>query len=764
MNPVRGFPTRSRMSKNHYSRLLMGPTSNGVNIFNSLGSNYSFTSAMRMLFSVDGQSSEANLKTYLEHRYKGRAILTYKGREALFLAASALREGDIAINGFTCFAVYEAIVESGHAIHYIDIPKDALNFTSEALRAALASNPSIRAVVVQNTFGITCDIRGIKTVCDEHGIALIEDLAHSIGARYASGDETGSVGDFVILTFSQDKVVDAVSGGALIIRNEKYGTIALSAKKISYNQQLKDRLYPSLTWKIRAAYGLGIGKFVHAIARALHLLSTPFGVDSAGSVHRLPRWYCANILREFENLEVVASHRRVIAETYQNLLDNQLQFSFDTKYSANLRFPIRTENRDNLIAFLKERGVFVSDIWYDAPIAPKKYLHRTNYAGQCPNAEHISDTILNLPTHINVSRADATTIAAYINEWLAAEHTKEYEVQVITDYSAWEAFIEKLKPHSFLHSWKWGEHYEETGSKIFRIGLYQGKTLIGIALLIKIQARRGSFLLCPHGPLIANPAHEEGALAALTEHCIRIGKDERCDFLRFCPLSPASQNSSAMYKRLGFRDAPIHMHPELAWILDITKSEDDLLREMRKTTRYLVKKMERDGVLITQSNNSDDIEKFWPIYQATVERQHFTPFSKESLKKEFELFAKDDQAAFFFGKYRGEVVAAAIIIFYNGQAFYHHSGSIHKSKDINASYLLQWHVIQEAKRRGCTLYNLWGISPENRPKHPWAGLSLFKKGFGGFAEAYLHAQDKPLTPKYALNYLIETTRRLRRGL
>jgi peptidoglycan pentaglycine glycine transferase (the first glycine) len=169
-------------------------------------------------------------------------------------------------------------------------------------------------------------------------------------------------------------------------------------------------------------------------------------------------------------------------------------------------------------------------------------------------------------------------------------------------------------------------------------------------------------------------------------------------------------------------------------------------------------------VEITMSADPADIEKFWPVYQATVERQHFTPFGKEGLKKELELFAKDGEVAFFFGTYQGEIIAAAIIIFYNGQAFYHHSGSIQRSKEINASYLLQWRVIQEAKRRGCTLYNFWGISPDDKPAHPWAGLSLFKKGFGGFAEEYLHAQDKPLSAKYALNYVIETGRRIKRGL
>jgi len=57
----------------------------------------------------------------------------------------------------------------------------------------------------------------------------------------------------------------------------------------------------------------------------------------------------------------------------------------------------------------------------------------------------------------------------------------------------------------------------------------------------------------------------------------------------------------------------------------------------------------------------------------------------------------------------------------------------------------------------------WGIAPENRPKHPWTGLTLFKTGFGGYKEEYLHCQDLPVTLKYWLNYTVEKMRRIKRG-
>ena len=729
-----------------------------MNIFNSLGSNYDLTDAVRILFSFGGTGTQKRLEKYLEQRYGGKAILSYKGRDVLTLALNALPEkGRIAFNGYTCLAVYESMVESGHVPLYLDIAENALDFSQETLRSALEQHKDIKAVIVQNTLGFPYDIVAIEKLCREHDIPLIEDLAHSIGARYADGREAGTVGDFVIFSFSQDKVIDAVSGGALVLRNQNYHVEA-PREGVSFGQQLKDRLYPSLTWKIRMAYAFGIGRPYHALVRMTGILSSPFGKKYGPRI--LPGWYCANILSGYTMLEKVAARRRAIARIYADEINGRVRMRVSTNDAANLRFPLVVEGRDRLIEELRNAGVHVSDTWYDAPVAPKKYMHRAAYAGECPHSENMSAHMLNLPTHANVSERDARSIARLVNNWLHADANTEYTPALVTERDEWEAFMRKRQPHSFLHSWLWGEHAEATGSKIYRIGIYKGDELVAAALLIKVSARRGAFLLCPHGPVIAE--NEAEILRLLARECTRIATAEKCDFIRFCPLAKDSFEERARYRALGFRDAPIHMHPELSWMLDVTKSEDDLLRDMRKTTRYLIKKMEKEGVEVEMSTNPDDIEKFWPVYEATVQRQQFTPFKKTDLRKEFELFAKNANAAFFFGNQHGIIVAAAIIVFYNGQAFYHHSGSL--SSGSNVSYLLQWRVIQEAKRRGCTLYNFWGISPVDKPNHPWAGLSLFKKGFGGFAEEYLHAQDKPLTAKYGLNYVVETSRRIRRGL
>jgi dTDP-4-amino-4,6-dideoxygalactose transaminase len=392
-------------------------------IFNSLGSNYDFGYVVKSLFGFsDGRKS---LKNVLKSRFKGDVELFYKGREAIetALRISRLRKGEyVAVNGFTCYVVYKAIINAGLKVEYLDIDPKGLNFSPEVLEGAIKRNSKIKAVIVQNTLGYSCDIENISTICKKNGIVLIEDLAHSVSTIYKSGKEAGRYGDFIALSFSQDKIIDAVSGGALIIRNprfKKYSGIA--QKNISLILYLKDRLYPNFTFLIRKTYWfLGMGKVFHYLLRRLHLLSTPIG-DREDSLHILPNWHSLLARNYVLNLDKDIEHRKKISAIYRERIDPSLlsgKLLADLDRSTNIRFPIFVDKRESLIEYLKINGIHVSDIWYDAPISPKKFIKLTDYKNQCPIAEGVSSKIVNLPTHKNVSVKEAAFIADKINQWL----------------------------------------------------------------------------------------------------------------------------------------------------------------------------------------------------------------------------------------------------------------------------------------------------------------------------------------------------------
>jgi len=349
------------------------------------------------------------------------------------------------------------------------------------------------------------------------------------------------------------------------------------------------------------------------------------------------------------------------------------------------------------------------------------------------------------------------------------------DIKEITNKDEWEEFLHGCSEKTFLQSWNWGEFQVKDGNKIWRLGAYNGALLVGVALVIKFSARRGTFLFIPHGPVVIEglaAKDKKEILELVLAELNSIAKEEKASFIRVSPIFLRSEENASIFNDLGFREAPIHAHPEVTWELDITSAENDLLMGMRKTTRYLIRQAEKNlDIKIIKSTDIKDIEFFKPVYVETAKRHHFTAFANDYVEKELAAFLQSDQIMIFLGEYKNQVVSVAIFVFWQDICFYHHSGSLSKHNKIPVSYLLQWEAIKEAKKRGCKTYNFWGIAPNiktekdaSKSKHPWAGLSLFKMGFGGEKKEYVKTQDFVLSKKYWWNYIIEKMRKFKRSL
>ena len=339
------------------------------------------------------------------------------------------------------------------------------------------------------------------------------------------------------------------------------------------------------------------------------------------------------------------------------------------------------------------------------------------------------------------------------------------EIKEITQYSAWNSFLNKDTTHSFLQSWEWGELQKKQGYKIIRLGILNNKRLLAITLVIKIQSKRGNFLFVPHGPIIdpkENNSRTKIMLESLLKYLKHLAQEENFSFIRIAPIIEDTENNRKLFSNFGFKTAPIYMHAERTWVLDLNKSEEILLSEMRKTTRYLVKRADREGVVIEQRFDAKAFEEFSRIYKETADREHFVPFSLSYIKHEYEEFNITNNVLFLFGKVNKEYFASALILFTKYAAFYHQGASIHTK--IPVTYRLQWEAIKEAKKRECILYNFWGIQQNGRTPKDWGGLTMFKTGFGGRQIDYVPTQDYIISPKYYITYLYERYLAFKRGV
>jgi peptidoglycan pentaglycine glycine transferase (the first glycine) len=330
------------------------------------------------------------------------------------------------------------------------------------------------------------------------------------------------------------------------------------------------------------------------------------------------------------------------------------------------------------------------------------------------------------------------------------------EIESKEKYDQGLAKIAKEDRH-FLQAYEYGQLQKDLGHQPIYLGFFQKENLEKSILIILFRAKRGSYLFCPYGVFCG----EE--LKALIPYLKNLAKQLKVDFLRFSPLMDDNENNKKMFAELGFRDAPVHMmHPELDWSLDITKDEKVLLKEMRKNNRYGVNKAMKDGVEIEVGSTQQMLDIFYELHEETAKRQGFIPWSKKFLDAQLKYFGPKAEMKIYLAKWQDKFIAGAVIMFYEGRSYYHHGASLSEYNKVSASYLIQWRAIQEAKAAGFYEHSFYGVV-DNAPKHPWAGLSFFKKGFGGKPRAILHCQDLKITWKYWLNFIVETTRRIKRG-
>ncbi len=387
-------------------------------IFNSLGSNYSFgfaVTALSQIFSSKKSDYEV-LQKKLEEKFGGECFLFYKGRDAIEFALRALHletGAQVLTQAFTCHAIEEAIVRAGAEPVYVDLAQDAFNPSVEALHAAFENCDRTKVVLIQHTLGNAAEIKKIRHWCNEHHLILIEDLAQSFGGKDGESAELGTEADIVICSFGRDKVIDAVSGGAVIFK--KYIEIVEQLKLPLPSRAIvfRDMCYPFLTWCIRNTHAIEIGKILFRGAKLFGFLTSPIESPTK-TMTNMPSQYATLALLQLKTLDEQLTHRQLIARTYAQYFPAE-----HLEANVALRFPIGVKHPDSLAQKLAKEKIYLSDRWYrEAVDSGSLHLTSRYVAGSCPAAETLAKYIFNLPTHLGISVQDAQRIAVTVKKIL----------------------------------------------------------------------------------------------------------------------------------------------------------------------------------------------------------------------------------------------------------------------------------------------------------------------------------------------------------
>ena len=330
------------------------------------------------------------------------------------------------------------------------------------------------------------------------------------------------------------------------------------------------------------------------------------------------------------------------------------------------------------------------------------------------------------------------------------------------DKKIWDDFVTSHKEANFLQSWDFYEFHKKRGKKVVRkLATNEAGEIIAAYAGVVETAKRGTYLAIAGGPIL--DWKNRTLVKAVFDDIKAEGIKNNCVFVRVRPQLPLSDQSLELMRELGLKRAPMYLSVEYAGILDLSKTNEEILASASQGFRRKLRKAEKSEIEIAASDSDEAIKDFCKLEKLHAKRQQYVAFSGDFLKKQFEAFREGGEVLIYTARKDGEILAQNLMIFYGAEASYHYGVSSELGTKYSAAPLLHLQAMDEARKRGCIRYNLWGIVGREETHHRFYGVSEFKRSFGCEELKYTPAHDLVLKPlKYSLTFIVETARKKKR--
>lgn len=301
---------------------------------------------------------------------------------------------------------------------------------------------------------------------------------------------------------------------------------------------------------------------------------------------------------------------------------------------------------------------------------------------------------------------------------------------------------------SFLQSKDWMEFQRSLGREVFE---YEKEGITAKIIKhdlsfgrLKINPFGKNYLYIPYGPIINFNFMTGGfknPVANFVKWLRELGKKEKSIFIKTEPIIDSVAQILAGQK---FRKSKKEIQPSKTVVIDLTKSEEDLLSAMHHKTRYNIIVADKHNVV---AGEISEIDSFLRLLKKTVKHDKFSPHPADYYKKLFDY--NNLQTKLYFAKHNNKLIAAALVLIYGDTGYYLHGASDYDQRSLMAPFALHWHIIKQLKTEGLKQYDLWGIDPRK-----WPGITRFKLGWGGRAIEYPGSFDLPISKFWYFVYRV----------
>jgi peptidoglycan pentaglycine glycine transferase (the first glycine) len=288
----------------------------------------------------------------------------------------------------------------------------------------------------------------------------------------------------------------------------------------------------------------------------------------------------------------------------------------------------------------------------------------------------------------------------------------------------------------FLLSNYWRKFQESVGRKthILDISSENGELVAFANIIEHILPVVGKYFYVPRGPVFGK--HElriknyEKEIKDFLIKLLNLAKENNTRWIR---VEPNSEEELILIKEclprgVKIKKSAVDVQPREILVLDIVKSEDELLAQMKQKTRYNIRLAEKKGVKVFTSREKKYIDEFLKLVKITSERDKIKSHPESYYRKMFEIIL-GDMLKLYIAEYEGKAIAANLVLFFGKTATYMHGASDNEFRNIMAPYLLQWRQILDAKAFGCDRYDFGGVKTGDAGRKSWEGITKFKIGF-----------------------------------
>lgn len=318
-------------------------------------------------------------------------------------------------------------------------------------------------------------------------------------------------------------------------------------------------------------------------------------------------------------------------------------------------------------------------------------------------------------------------------------------IREVTDRSRWNDAVAQLPCSHVLQSFEWGQFKAKYGWKPTRLLFEEDSQVRAAASVLCRQLSRFPLrvMYVPKGPLL--DYDDDQLLSYVLTSLEELARAQRAIFIKMDPDVRLKEDQVIETLRArGWRLSSEQIQFRNTILIDLRRSEDELLASMKAKTRYNIRLAARRGVKV-RVGDPHDLPLFYEMYTETSRRDDFIIRPFAYYQDAWGDFVEAGLACLFLAEYEGEPLAGLIAFRFSQRAWYMYGASTEKHRNLMPNHLLQWEAIRWAKSEGCSVYDMWGAPDVLSEDDPLWGVYRFKEGFGGQFVRHIGAYDYPVS-------------------